>query len=162
MTELPKRKFMRMPTYDYSTNGLYFLTICVKNKEKLLCNIVGDVVDAVPKTELTPVGKIVEKYIHSINNAKKLSVENYIIMPDHIHLLIYIDDIYGTSKTPSPTNSLIPHMVSTFKRFCNREIGRNIWQRSYFDHIIRNEEDYIKHYNYIETNPLLWVDNKFN
>ncbi len=151
-----------MKEYDYSENGMYFITICVKNKEKLLCNIVGGGVLDAPKTELTKSGKIVEKYIHSINNVNKVSVENYVIMPDHIHLLIYVDNIddYGTSRTPSPTNSLISKTVSGFKRFCNKEIGYNIWQRSYYDHVIRNEKDYIKHFNYIEDNPISWILNK--
>ena len=64
-----------MKNFDYSENGLYFLTICVKNRKKLLCNIVGRGVLDAPKIELTSVGKIVEKYIHSINNAEKLTVE---------------------------------------------------------------------------------------
>ena len=152
-----------------------FLTICVKNKEKLLCNIVGDGVLDIPETVLSPIGKIVEKYVLSINNTEKVSVQKYVIMPDHIHLLVFVDNYTegtpengtsktpenGTSKTPSPTNALIPHMVSTFKRFCNRELGRNIWQRGFYDHIIRNEKDYIKHYNYIETNPLLWEKERY-
>ncbi len=151
-----------MKGYDYSEQGLYFLTICVKNKEKLLCNIVGGGVFDAPKTELTAVGKIVEKYIHSINNTEKISVEKYVIMPDHIHLMVFVEneDPYGTSRTPSPTNSLISHMVGTFKKFCNREIGRNIWQRSFYDHVIRNEKDYLKHFDYIENNPAMWAEGK--
>ncbi len=161
MMELKNRKTLRLAGYDYNENGLYFLTICVKNKEKILCKIVGDGVLDVPKIILSPYGKIVEKYILSINNTEKISVHKYVIMPDHIHLLIFVDNytegpLHGTSRTPSPTNALVPHMVSTFKRFCNKEIGLNIWQRGFYDHIIRNEQDYIKHYNYIETNPLLW------
>ena len=161
--EFKKRKNLRLKDYDYSENGLYFLTVCTKNKEKLLGNIVGDGVTGVPKTELSPIGKIVEKYILSINNTEKITVQNYVIMPDHIHLLIFVDNYTenltsnGTSKTPSPTNSLVSHMVSTFKRFCNKEIGYNIWQRSFFDHVIRGEQDYLKHYRYIESNTSLWL-----
>ena len=137
---------------------MYFLTLCTQNREKILCDvIVGDGVLDVPKIKLTPTGKIVEKYIHSINNVEKVSVEKYVIMPDHIHLLLYIDDIYGTSRTPSPTNSLVPKTISGFKRFCNKEIGRNIWQRSFYDHIIRNEKDFIEHLEYIDGNPEKWA-----
>ena len=151
-----------MKNFDYSENGLYFLTICVKNRKKLLCNIVGRGVFDAPKIELTSVGKIVEKYIHSINNAEKLTVEKYVIMPDHIHLMVFVEneDCYGASKTPRPTNQIVPHMVSTFKRFCNREIGENIWQTSFYDHIIRNEADYSKHYDYIVDNPVMWAENR--
>lgn len=97
--ELPKRKHPRLKNYDYSGNGLYFLTLCVKNKEKFLCKIVGrDVLDT-PSILLTEKGKIVEKYINSINNAEKVSVEKYVIMPDHIHLLLFIDNFNGASRT---------------------------------------------------------------
>ena len=158
---MKERKNLRLAEYDYSTNGYYFLTICTKEKQKILCDIVGDGVLDVPTIKLSAIGKTVEKYIHSINNTERISVNNYVIMPNHIHLLVFVDNINGTSKTPSPTaNAIIPHMVSTFKRFCNKDIGYNIWQRGYFDHIIRNEKDYTKHYNYIENNPLLWEREK--
>lgn len=159
MKDLPKRKHPRLKSYDYSEQGLYFITICVKNREKLLCKIVGrDVLDA-PKTELTAIGKIVEKYINSINNASKITVEKYVIMPDHIHLMVFVEneDYYGASGTSRPTHSLIPRMVSGFKRLSNKEIGRNIWQASYYDHIIRDEKDYLVRWDYIENNPALWL-----
>ena len=65
-------------------------------------------------------------------------------------------DNKGTSKAPSPTNSLIAHTISTFKRLANKEIGVDIFQRSYYDHIIRNREDYEKHLRYIYENPKRW------
>ena len=100
---------------------------------------------------------------------KKISVDNYVIMPNHIHMLLTVKNTEinivgnseGTSGTPSPTNALIPKFVSTFKRFCNKEFGMNIFQRSYNDHIIRNQEDYITIYNYIEQNPYEWKMNEF-
>ncbi len=160
MMELPKRKHPRMKNYNYSENGLYFLTLCIKNKEKLLCNIVGrDVLDA-PSILLTEKGELVEKYIRSINNADKVSVENYVIMPDHIHLLLFIDNPDGASRTSRPTHSLISRTISGFKRLCNKEIGENIWQVSFYDHVIRNEADYKTHWRYIEDNPSMWLLNK--
>ncbi len=158
--EQPKRRPVRMQGYDYSEQGLYFLTICVKNREKLLCSIVGDGVLDVPKPKLTAVEKIVEKHINSINKSKRIMVEKYVIMPDHIHLMVFLEneDYYGTSRTPSPTNEVIPKTVSGFKRLCNKEIGKNIWQRGYYDHVIRNDADYSKHFDYIENNPVLWIN----
>ena len=87
-------------------------------------------------------------------------VEKYVIMPDHIHLMVFLEneDYYGTSRTPSPTNEVIPKTVSGFKRLCNKEIGKNIWQRGYYDHVIRNDADYSKHFDYIENNPVLWIN----
>ena len=62
----------------------------------------------------------------------------------------------GTSRAPSPTNETIPHIVSTFKRFCNKDIGENIFQRSFYDHVIRNKQDYEQISKYIYENPTNW------
>ena len=157
MVERPNRKHPRLSCYDYDEGGMYFLTICTKNKEKLLCRIVGrDVLDA-PSILLTEKGKIVEKYIHSINNAENVSVEHYVIMPNHIHLLIYVDNPLGASGTSRPTHAALPRTVSGFKRLCNKEIGENIWQDSYYDRIIRGHKDFENHWNYIDKNPYLWL-----
>lgn len=149
-----------MKNFDYSENGLYFLTLCVKEKDTLLCKIVGRDVPDAPKVQLTNIGETVEKYILSINNTERVSVHKYIIMPDHVHLLLFVDNSDGASGTSRPTHSLISRTVSGFKRLSNKEIGKNIWQTSFFDHVIRNEADYKTHYRYIEDNPVMWLLNK--
>ena len=137
------------------------MTICTRNKKKLLCNIVGGGAFDAPQVVLTETGKIVEKYILSTNKIDHVTVEKYVVMPNHIHLLIFIDNAYGTSKAPSPTNAILPHLVSTLKRFCNRDIGANIFQRSFHDHVIRDENDYRKIWEYIDENPAKWEEDCF-
>ena len=160
MTELTKRKHPRLKNFDYSENGHYFVTICVKNQEKLLGEVVGRGVHDAPSVLLSHTGKIVEKYIFSINNSNKVSVDAFVIMPNHIHLLLFLDNLDGVSGTPRPTNTILSHTISGFKRLCNKELGKNIWQTSFYDHIIRNQEDYKVHYRYIEDNPTMWFLNK--
>ena len=63
----------------------------------------------------------------------------------------------GRMRAPSPTNAVIPHFVSTFKRFCHRDVGEKIFQRSYYDHVIRNQQDYNEVWEYVENNPKKWV-----
>lgn len=89
-------------------------------------------------------------------------VDKYVIMPNHIHLLVRIEDS-GRSGTPVPTreNSTISRFISTFKRFCNREYGENIWQSRYYDHVIRNQRDYDEIWEYIENNPAKWEEDRF-
>ena len=88
-------------------------------------------------------------------------------MPDHIHAIIILDSDkfanknQGTSKAPSPTNEMLPHIISTFKRFCNSQYGHNIWQARSYDHIIRDEKDYLKIWNYIDCNPGKWTEDCF-
>ena len=81
-------------------------------------NVGGGALDA-PEIKLTKIGEIAEKYILSTNNIPEITVDKYVIMPDHIHLLLWVRDINGTSKAPSPTNNLISHSISTLKRFIN-------------------------------------------
>ncbi len=152
MQELPKRKNLRLQGYDYSTEGCYFITICTENRKNLLSTIVGgDDLGAPKKVALKPYGKIVEKYILSMEQAYgTISVENYIIMPNHIHILILIDT-YGLPGSSVPT---IPNVVAALKKFTNRDCKINLWQRGYMDHIIRNQTDFEYHWNYIEYNAL--------
>ncbi|MBQ7969172.1 MAG: transposase [Clostridia bacterium] len=106
---------------------------------------------------MTQIGKIVEKYLLSSENIQGVKIDEYVIMPDHIHAIIFIgkdSKPKGTSRAPSPTNEMLPHIVSTFKRFCNKEIGYNIFQRSFADHIIRDREDYETRRKYIHDNPI--------
>ncbi len=96
-----------MQGYDYSSNGLYFVTICTKDKTPILSRVVGDDAHIVPKKIiLKPYGEVVDKYINRINVVyDNISVENYIIMPNHIHLLLFIDRFNnGTMWASSPTS----------------------------------------------------------
>ncbi|MBE6796939.1 MAG: hypothetical protein E7531_01160 [Ruminococcaceae bacterium] len=90
-----------------------------------------------------------------------VSVDKYVIMPNHIHIILKVDSNGGTSKAPSPTNNKISLAVSTLKCFVNSEVGANIFQRSFHDHIIRGENGYKKIWKYIDTNPIKWQDDCF-
>ena len=162
---LPKRKDLRLKQYDYSSAGAYFVTICIKDGKIILSNIIKPVgVGALddPQIRLTPIGEIVEKYLLSSENIPGVKMDRYVIMPDHIHIIIFLNpNEYlkrkdGSSKAPTPTNEMLPHIVSTFKRFCNKEIGNNIFQRGYIEHIIRDREDYETRRKYIYENPKRW------
>ncbi len=160
--KLPKRKAVRLRGYDYSAPGAYFITICVKNRQQLLSKIVGDGVLDVPQNQLTFYGNIANKHILAMGDFyNNILIEKYVIMPNHIHLLLRITETDGTSGRPSPTNSLISKFVGTFKRLCNKEYGRNIWQRQSHDHIIRGEKDYQKIWEYIATNVIRWESDCF-
>lgn len=67
----------------------------------------------------------------------------------------------GSLRTPTPTNATIPALISTFKRLTNKEIGNKIWQRNYYEHVIRNEREYIEIIQYINNNPINWNKDKY-
>ena len=115
-------------------------------------HIVGDGVLDVPHTQLSHIGKVINKYVISIDATyTDISVKKYVIMPNHIHLLILID-----SENSNSANLSVPSLISTLKRFVNCEIGFNVWQRSYHDHVIRNVRDYGEIWQYIDENPFRW------
>ena len=146
----PIRKQNRIPEYDYNQSGAYFVTVCVKNRKPILSQIVGDDAHIVPK----PYGIVVEKYIKNVPE-----IEKYVIMPDHIHMIIRIDnDEYGTMSYPQ--NNQVSSIVRSLKILTTKEIGQSIFQRSYFDHVIRNQEDYNGVWEYIDKNPLNWMISK--
>jgi len=146
------RKPNRLKNYDYSSQGVYFITVCTKDRKCILSQIVGGDVLIAPQTNLTHCGEIARKYIESMPG-----IDKYVIMPNHIHLLIAID---GLMKASAPTIS-VPNLIRSFKVLVSKEIGQSIWQRSYHDHIIRDEEDYINHLQYIEDNPAGWLEDKY-
>ena len=171
--DFPKRKELRLKNYDYSAKGAYFVTICVKERKRILSKLTKPQVGVGAFDDprcgmankylcLTEIGKTVEKNLLSSENISGVRIDRYVIMPDHIHTIIFLEpNEYskpqdGSSRAPTPTNEMIPHVVSTFKRFCKRELGDNIFQRGYVEHIIRDKEDYDARVKYICENPARW------
>jgi REP element-mobilizing transposase RayT len=151
------RRSTRLKEYDYNTPGAYFLTICVENRKCILSRIVGTGILDSPKVELLPYGKIAAKYINQLNDFyEHLAVDSYVIMPNHIHILLRVLEGPSGPLVPTVQNSVVSRFVSTFKRFCNKEYGRNIWQARSYVHVIRDQADYDKHLQYIYENPFGW------
>ena len=194
--ELPERKGVRLRGYDYSAEGAYFITICTKDKRNLLSRIVNSAdvggavlcapLSCVPAVELTDIGKAVQAYLERMNAAiKSATLEKYVIMPNHVHLLIVLNDevhdskVYNCgaqrtappTKPPAPftkasptkanTKAVIPRIVHGMKAMTTKQLGYSIWQRSYHDHIIRNEADYLRIWQYIDENQARWVEDKY-
>ena len=155
---LPERKKIRLADYDYSSVGAYFITLCTQNKEKNLSRII--VGDGLPVPKNTAYGDVVEKYIDEIKiKYPDVSVDKFVIMPNHIHMIIVISQ-KGTGN-PSPTISTV---MGWFKYQTTKMINnlrsspsKTFWQRSYFDHIIRGQQDYDEQWRYIDENPVRWI-----
>ena len=105
-------------------------------------------------------GEIVRKKIENIKKSYgNIDVDMYVIMPNHIHLIIEIGKRNGSMKAATPT---IAKIVRTLKGLITKESGFSIFQRNYYEHIIRNEKEYIKIREYIHNNPLKWKEDKLN
>ncbi len=171
---LPKRKLQRLKDYDYTQNGAYFITICAYNKEHLF----GKIIDG--QMMLNECGNIIyETYIDLPNHNQNIKSDKFIIMPNHIHGLMIIDNCRERFVTvPQPEGNIkingISEIIRQLKTFSSRRINeyrrRNglepfptntFWQKSYHDHIIRDEAEYNKIWEYIDTNPLKWELDKY-
>jgi len=162
--ELPVRKPNRLQGYDYSQDGIYFVTICSRNRHEMFSQIV--VGDGLARPELTDIGKEICKMVNYINNRYiECNIVQYVIMPNHVHFIIQIAGRASPSPTigagrasPSPTVGAI---IGGLKSGVSRVVGFSPWQRSFHDHIIRNDEEYNRIAVYIQNNPALWQDDCF-
>ena len=160
MENLQKRKKLRLEGYDYSASGAYFITICTKDKKQLFGKIVGDAPLSVPRIHFSEIGKTVKMCVENTNNVYRfISVDKYVIMPNHIHMILVI--VGGTHGGASPTKSLIAKAVNALKSLTSRQIGFSLWQRSYHDHIIRNQEEYKMIWEYIDGNLAKWKEDRY-
>ena len=142
-------KRRRLENYNYSDNGLYFVTICCQKKENYFWETYKSKNGV---TELTYAGKITKEAIERISEKyKNARVDNYVVMPNHVHLIIELSDSAVNLST----------IINQAKGFVSKQLGYSPWQRSFHDHIIRGDEDYENIWNYIESNPLKWNDDKY-
>ncbi len=165
------RRTIRLKDYDYSWPGFYFVTICVKDKECCLGKIVefNNSFDG-PIVKLTKLGEIVKDVWRSIPEHHPMAeLDEFIIMPNHLHGLIVIDeDIGAIHELPLPINRrqmLLSKIVGRFKMNSAKEInillnnqGQPFWQRNYYEHIIRSEQSLERIRDYIVDNQRKWFD----
>lgn len=168
--EQNERKLNRLTNFDYSWNGLYFITICTKDRIRYLSDIrdVGNAALGVPIIKLTEYGEIVDNNIKKINDIYRyVAVTKYVIMPDHIHMILFISDYEdksvncGTPWAAFPTKN-VSQIINGLKSISTKQIGFSIWQKSFHDHIIRNEREFLEICNYIDNNPINWVNDIYN
>lgn len=158
--DLPKRKSIRLKDYDYSQDGFYFVTICTQNKEYLF----GDIAEATLCGRPNRPDFLAEKWLLELENKfRNVKIEKYIIMPNHIHFIL---SIY--TQAGDHIGSPLPDMIDWYKTMTTNEyirgvkknlfppFNKHIWQRGYYEHIIRNEASYQETWEYIDTNPLKW------
>jgi len=169
------RKSIRLKGYDYSQAGAYFITVCTYQRECLF----GEIVDG--EMKLNNYGEIVYyTWNDLLNHVPGIELGEFVVMPNHIHgIIIITDDVVGAGSPgtyfvgagsepaptePAPTTKYaLPEIVRQLKTFSARRINQRrattgipVWQRNYWEHIIRNEESYNKIAEYIIFNPYHW------
>ncbi len=179
-SEIHHRKSIRLKGYDYSQEGLYFVTICCHNRMCLFGEIVND------EMVLNGFGKIANNcWIEIPKHFPNAVLHEHIVMPNHVHGIIELQPLVGNQNAPNVgAENFLPlqqQSQNEFQKMIPRSIGsivkgykigvtkwmRNntdietVWQRNYHEHIIRNEQSYHNIANYILNNPAKWVEDKF-
>ena len=148
---LPNRKRIRLEGYDYSENGAYFITVCTKDRRKLFWDVGADIIRK-QNPPLSELGKLVDFSINEISkHYNGVVVDKYCIMPEHIHMILMIGTEENGRMISAPTVSTV---VGHMKRWVSMQVGRSIWQKSFVDRIIRDEQMYLGIWKYIDENPL--------
>ncbi len=171
------RQSIRLPGYDYSAPGFYFITICTKNREHLFGEINGGVM------KLSDSGKIAANIWTEIDQHYPLAkTDAFIVMPNHVHGIIEVFKppvkvihelplrVEGLVNNPKYRRKmLVPLLVGRYKMLVSKQInilrktpGLSVWHRNYYEHIIRNEESLHRIREYITLNPLLWNKDRFH
>ena len=168
----------RLRHWDYSSNGTYFITLCTKNRESFL----GEIVDG--EMQLSEIGKIVQKYWLEIpDHFSFIMLNNFIIMPNHMHGIVVIDKAHdvetrqclvstAATKTINRFQNQGKHTISSiigaYKSICTKTINKTQnkiffgWQPRFYDHIIRDKNNLIRTREYIINNPIKWDSDKNN
>lgn len=157
--ELPQRKHNRLTNFDYSTPGAYFITICTKDRKSLFWENVGASIARPQDVVLTECGKITEMAIRNITvHYPAVTVDNFVIMPNHIHLLLRITSDVDGRPMVAPTISTV---VQQMKGYVTKQTRTSVWQKLFHDHVIRGDADYQRIWNYIDGNPMKWAEDCF-
>ena len=181
MTDRPQRKRIRLTDYDYSAPGAYFITICTREKRCILSRI-----SAGAAVVLSTEGQFVDRAIKNISVIYPgIAVDDYVIMPNHVHILLRIMEqesgrliaaptartVVGQGTIAAPTAGAVvgqgtiaaptvSTVVGQMKRWVSRQAGTALWQKSFYEHIVRNESDYHEIRTYIDNNPARWTEDR--
>lgn len=162
MDNLPERKLLRLKDYDYSQPGYYFVTICSNDKSNLFGEIVGaDDAAHTPVMQANHIGKIVYKCWDKINEIyEHVKTDEFCLMPNHFHGIIVINE--NSVQSYLPLQKIIQGFKSVTTRSCYQFQHPVIWQRGYYEHIIRNEQDLLTIKEYIVNNPAKWQEDQYH
>ncbi len=158
--EYPIRKEHRLKNYDYSQCGAYFITICTKDRKYIfwnnydILNVGAAFGGPYGKISLTEYGKIVKNELKKIPliYPDVVFIPKFVIMPNHIHLIIVLNT-YSENGPPKAAPT-VGSIINKFKGTVSKKCGFHVWQKSFYDRVIRNEHEYNAFWKYIETNPM--------
>ncbi len=159
------RHSIRMKGYDYSKAGVYYITICTQNRKCLF----GDIING--EMQLNDTGSVVvDEWMKIPGTQQGIELEEWVVMPNHFHgIIIFTESVGAIHESPLPMtqkqrrNMGLPKLIGRFKMLSSKKIneirqtpGVKLWQRNYWEHIIRNNDELINIREYIRNNPRKW------
>ncbi len=168
---LPERKIARMRAYDYRQNGAYAVTICTHKRRLAFGHVENG------EVRLHPFGHVAQEHWLAIpSHYPNVSLDGFIVMPNHLHGILFLENEAVASlaeelelrRFGKPLSGSLSTIIGNYKSGVSREIGRlrgsktEVWQKRFWDHIIRNDHDLLQHRQYICNNPLRWDDDKLH
>ena len=154
---LPVRKRIRLKDYDYSQPGYYFITICTHKRQNIFGDIVGQ---GLCSCRLSTAGEIARTELHNLEaRYENIKIDKYIIMPNHVHVILRITERREQSPRPTVADVVCAYKSITTNVY-NRSLGTSgqaLWQPRFHDHVIRDEQDYQRIWEYIDENPARWM-----
>ncbi|MCX5915901.1 MAG: transposase [Deltaproteobacteria bacterium] len=161
--QILNRHSVRLKEYDYSQAGVYFVTLCAKNRK----SIFGDIIDGTMQTNET--GLIIAATWQWLSEQYPyVRLDTWVVMPNHFHGIVFLlDDRRGGSRTAPTKRKPLGRLIGAFKTVSTKRInalrgtpGQPVWQRNYYEHVIRNEIDLEETREYIQNNPLKWLEDE--
>ena len=165
------RRSIRLKNYDYARPGMYFVTICAQNRDLLFGDIVNDVM------QLNPAGQTVQAIWEALpERFPDIGMDEFVVMPNHFHAILVIEERRpaGEDGTATRNVSTLGDMIGAFKSITTHEyiqgvkhkgwppFDRRLWQRNYWEHVIRNEAVLDKIRQYVRTNPASWINDQLH
>jgi putative transposase len=171
--ETSKRRSLRLKRYDYSQPGAYFITICTHKRRCILGEVVGD------EMRLNNAGRLVEtEWLSTARVRPYIILDAFVVMPNHLHAIFFIHDKAGATHRVAPTGdkscagpepASVGAIVGQFKSRVTKKINSwrgspigSLWQRNYYEHVVRDEEDLNRIREYIQDNPRRWTEDENN
>jgi putative transposase len=172
--EIHRRRSIRLRGYDYSKDGFYFITLCTRERVMLFGDIIKEN-GCFQKMVCNELGKIVaEEWVRSSSIRKEIRIDDFVVMPNHLHGIICIRGrgdrpVAPTRDRPGPKPKSVSSFIAGFKSAATLRVnqtrqspGTAVWQRNYYEHIIRNKAELEKTREYIHTNALNWETDENN
>jgi putative transposase len=169
---MPHRQGLRLKRYDYSQAGAYFVTICAHGKACLFGDVIGS------EVKVNELGRKVQAVWDDLPvHYPHVATDAFVVMPNHVHGVVVLRDVgagFKPARTAEPARTALrrhglSEIVRAFKTFSARRInefretsGAPVWQRNYYEHIIRDDADYNRIAEYVANNPKRWAEDSLH